>query len=295
MTRHPARRDLVWVLIATVLTFVVASALEMNEHLAALLARGEAWQVDEIPFTLLALASGMTWYARRRGREVTRTLARNRELAQALIALQDREQLALARELHDEFAQHCTAIRVEATYILRSGSLAQIGVAASRVAASAQALQDDVRRLVRRLRPSDLDELGLVEALRSLCDGWTRRTGIPCALRVSDDLPERGAAADTTLYRVAQEALTNVMRHAGATRVDVALTATARGLALRVADDGRGFVVSDPTTGLGLLGAKERAAASGGRLDIDSTPDAGTRLSLSLPPATRASGAEGLA
>lgn len=295
MTRHPARRDLAWVLLATVLTFVVASMLEMNEHLAALLARGEAWQVDEIPFTLLALASGMTWYARRRGREVTRMLERNRELAQALIALQDREQLALARELHDEFAQHCTAIRVEATYILRSGSLERIGDAARRVAVSAQALQDDVRCLVRRLRPSDLDELGLVEALRSLCDGWTRRTGIPCALRVSDDLPARDAAADTTLYRVAQEALTNVMRHAGATRVDVALTATAQGLALRVVDDGRGFVVSGPTTGLGLLGAKERAAASGGRLDIDSTPDAGTRLSLSLPPMTRASGAEGIA
>ncbi|HUD34029.1 MAG TPA: hypothetical protein VMR43_13605, partial [Variovorax sp.] len=120
--RAPARRDLAWVLAGTVLAFVVASVLEMHEHLSALLLRGEAWQVDELPFTLLALALGMTWYARRRGREAVRTLARNRELARALIALQDREQLALARELHDEFAQHCTAIRVEATYILRSDS-----------------------------------------------------------------------------------------------------------------------------------------------------------------------------
>lgn len=281
--RAPARRDLAWVLVATVLAFVAASVLEMHEHLSALLLRGEAWQVDELPFTLLALALGMAWYARRRGREAVRTLARNRELAQALIALQDREQLALARELHDEFAQHCTAIRVEATYILRSDSLDRIGEAARRVAASAQALQDDVRRLMRRLRPSDLDELGLVAALRALCDGWTRRTGIPCALGVADGLPERGAALDTTLYRVAQEALANVARHADATRVAVALTAGARSLTLRVEDDGRGFAATAPATGFGLLGARERAAALGGRLEIDSAPGAGTRLRLRLP------------
>lgn len=281
--RAPARRDLAWVLVGTVLAFVVASVLEMHEHLSALLLRGEAWQVDELPSTLLALALGMTWYARRRGREAVRTLARNRELARALIALQDREQLALARELHDEFAQHCTAIRVEATYILRSDSLDRIGDAARRVAASAQALQDDVRRLVRRLRPSDLDELGLVAALRSLCDGWTRRTGIPCALRVADALPERGAAVDTTLYRVAQEALANVARHANATRVAIALAVTAQDLTLCVEDDGRGFAVAARTTGFGLLGATERGAALGGRLEIDSAPGAGTRLRLRLP------------
>ncbi|MDM0103468.1 histidine kinase [Variovorax sp. J22R24] len=279
----PGRWDLAWVLGATVLTFVLSSAFEVRERLAAILDHAEAWQVDEIPLTLLALALGLAWYAMRRRQEAARLLAQNRELAQKLIALQDSERLALARELHDEFGQHCTAIRIEATYIQRSSSLEQIGEAARRASASAERLQDGVRRLVRRLRPAELDQLGLVAAMQSLCEAWTTRSGVPCVFQARGDLRERGEAVDTTIYRVTQEALANVVRHANATRVQIELAATSQHLSLSVEDDGHGFTVASPKRGFGLLGATERAAALGGSFEAESAPGAGTRIRMCLP------------
>jgi len=279
----PERFEFAAVLLATLLTFVLSSALELRERMTEFLAHGEAWQVDELPFTLVTLSLGLAWYARRRGLEASRLLAKNRELTQKLIALQDSERLSLARELHDEFAQHCTAIRIEATYIQRSNSLEHIGEAARRAAASAQSLQEGVRRLVRRLRPAELDQLGLVAAMQSLCEAWTTRSGVPCLFQSRGKLCEHGEAVDTTVYRVTQEALANVVRHADATRVNIELAATAEGLSLSVEDDGRGFSTAGPERGFGLLGATERAAALGGKLVADSAPGGGTRIRMQLP------------
>ncbi|MDM0073295.1 histidine kinase [Variovorax sp. J2P1-59] len=281
--RNPGRWDFAWVLVVTVLTFVLSSTFELRERLAVVFSHGEAWQVDEVPLTLVALSLGLAWYARRRGQEAARLLAQNRELAQKLIARQDDERLALARELHDEFGQHCTAIRIEATYIQRSRSLDQIGEAARRAAASAELLQDGVRRLVRRLRPAELDQLGLVAAMQSLCEAWASRSGVPCVFHSGGDLRQRGEAIDTTIYRVTQEALANVVRHANATRVKIELTATSQVLSLSVEDDGRGFTAATPERGFGLLGATERAAALGGSFEADSAPGAGTRIRMRLP------------
>jgi two-component system sensor histidine kinase UhpB len=198
----PERFEFAAVLLATLLTFGLSSALELRERMTDFLARGEAWQVDEIPFTLMA-----------------------------------------------------------------------------------QSLQEGVRRLVRRLRPAELDQLGLVEAMQSLCEAWTTRSGVPCLFHARGKLCENGEVVDTTVYRVAQEALANVVRHANATRVDIELAATPEGLSLRVEDDGRGFSLVAPERGFGLLGATERAAALGGRLVADSAPGAGTRIHMQLPPA----------
>jgi two-component system sensor histidine kinase UhpB len=280
---RPGRFDLAWVMLGTVLTFVLSSTLELHERLAAVFAHAEAWQADEVPLTLVALSLGLAWYARRRRQEAARLLAQNRELAQKLIALQDSERLELARELHDEFGQHCTAIRIEATYIQRSSSLEQIGEAARRAAASAELLQVGVRRLVRRLRPAELDQLGLVAAMQSLCDAWATRSGVRCQFQSRGDLRELGEAIDTTIYRVTQETLANVVRHAHATRVHIALSATPQLLTLSVEDDGRGFTAATPERGFGLLGATERAAALGGSFEADSAPGAGTRIRMQLP------------
>jgi signal transduction histidine kinase len=279
----PGRFDLAWVLVGTVSTFLLSSALELHERLASIFAYGEAWQVDELPLTLVALSLGLAWYARRRRQEAARLLVQNRELAQKLIAVQESERLELARELHDEFAQHCTAIRIEATYIQRSSSLEQIGEAARRAAASAELLQVGVRRLVRRLRPAELDQLGLVAAMQALCEAWATRSGVRCQFQSRGDLRQLGEAIDTTIYRVTQETLANVVRHANATRVSVELTATPRVLRLSVEDDGRGFTVATPERGFGLLGATERAAALGGSFEADSAPGAGTRIRMQLP------------
>ena len=278
-----ARLDLVWVLLATALSFALSSTFELQERLAASALRFEAWQLDEAPLTLTALALGLAWYAWRRRAETARLLAHNRELAQRLIAVQDNERLALARELHDDLAQHCTAIRIEAACIQRSRDSAQIGAAAQRAAAAAEVLQHSVRRLLRRLRPAELDELGLVAALRALCEACDERGGVCCVFRHDGALEGLGEAVDTAVYRVAQEALANVVRHAHATRVTVELAAERGLLTLCVRDDGCGFDTRHATHGLGLLGATERGAALGGQLQVVSAPGAGTRIRMTLP------------
>lgn len=277
------RSDLVWVALVPLATFALATRYELHEHLTKLTAQMERWQVDEIPLALLTLSIALAWYAWRRRNEASRLLARNRELTQQLIAVQDRERQALARELHDELAQHCTAIRIEATYIQRAQALDQIGAAARRAAASAEQLQAGVRRLLRRLRPTDLDELGLVDAMQSLCDDWAARSGVACRFRPQGGLRDCGDAMDTTIYRVAQEALVNVMRHAQATQVEIALVATPESVVLHVQDDGQGLATHAPAEGFGLLGATERAAALGGTLETRSAPGCGTQVRMCLP------------
>jgi two-component system sensor histidine kinase UhpB len=279
----PSATDLLWVLAATALTFALSSTFELQERLAASALRFEAWQLDEAPFTLTALALGLAWYAWRRRNETADLLARNRELAQQLIALQESERLALARELHDDLAQHCTAIRIEAACIQRSRDHQQAAAAAQRVADVAEGLHRSVRGLLRRLRPAELDELGLVAALHALCAAWRERSGVDCSFVHDGELDSLGNATDTALYRVTQEALANVMRHAGATRVRIELRVKSGALDLAVEDDGCGFDASTARRGLGLLGATERVAALGGQLRATSAPGGGTQLHASLP------------
>lgn len=277
------RADLAWVLAVPVAVFAVSGWLEFHERLVAWFARHEAWQVDELPLTLVALSLGLVWYAWRRLREVAALLRHNRELAQQLITLQESERLALARELHDELAQHCTAIRIEATCIQRARSLEDAGVAARRVASCAELLQVGVRRLLRRLRPAELDELGLVVALQALCSDWSSRTGTRCVFRHEGEVRGLGDAVDTAVFRVAQEALANVIRHAHAKQVQVELASTSHGVTLCVEDDGSGFTPTQRSRGFGLLGAAERAAALGGAFGTFSMPGQGTRVLLQLP------------
>lgn len=287
--RHPqsraAQTDLAWVLAAALLTFLLASRLELQERITRLTSSLEAWQVDELPTTLVALSLGLAWYAWRRRRESQRLLARNRELAQQLIAVQEGERLALARELHDELAQHCTAIRVEAAYIERSREPAQTAAAAQRAAASAELLYEGVRRLLRRLRPAELDELGLVAALQSLCESCETRSRLRCSFNHRGRLDGLGEATDTAVYRVTQEAMSNTVRHAHAQRlaIELGVDEDGRALSLRIEDDGGGFDPKARSRGLGLLGAAERAAALGGSIEVRSEPGGGTCIELRIP------------
>jgi two-component system sensor histidine kinase UhpB len=281
--RNRARIDLFAVLVVTTASFALASAFQWHERLAASAMRFEAWQLDEAPLMLTVLSLGLAWYAWRRRADTVQLLLHNRELAQRLIKVQDHERIAIARELHDDLAQHCTAIRLEAAFIERSRDVALIAASAQRTSAAAAALQQSVRRLLRRLRPSELDALGLVAALQSLCDDWHARSGLRCSFVHHGVAQPLGEALDTAVYRVVQEALSNVIRHARASGVRIELTADDQTLTLCVQDDGQGFDATRTTRGLGLLGIAERASALGGRLLATSSPGAGARLSLTLP------------
>ena len=119
-TGTPARSDLRWVAVATMLAYLLASTFELSEWLASRTAPFEVWQLDELPLTVAVLSLGLAWYGWRRWKDCARLLSDNRELARQLIAVQEREHIALARELHDELAQDCTAIRIEAAYLRRA-------------------------------------------------------------------------------------------------------------------------------------------------------------------------------
>ena len=317
VARHgaPRWRSDLWIVLAAVLAcYGVSLALDLNESLVKLLARQERWQLDELPLTGMVFAFGLAWYALRRRRETlselrlreqaearaSELLAHNRELAQQLIAVQESERLALSRELHDELGQRCSAILIETACLRRCAAddrAALLG-AAARADMAAQSLYQLVGGMLRRLRPANLDALGLVAALQELCESWEARSGVACVFHfdaMDELLPER---INIAVYRVAQEALTNVTRHAHANQVRLALARHrvndgAGDLRLTITDDGRGMDTTRTTHGLGLLGASERAAALGGELTVESAPGAGVRLSLRVPlPAAAAAVAE---
>lgn len=295
--------DLVLVAVATGAAFAAAAALDLHELFAGWVSVYEHWQVDELPATLLVLAASLAWFAFRRWREarsevarrravevqVRELLERNRDLAQRLIQVQEAERRALARELHDELGQTCNGIRVEAAYImnLAEGDKEAAAASARRIADAAEALYLLVRDMLRRLRPAVLDDLGLLPALQELCESWEERTGIACSF-VPQGLAEDFAPDDASaiaLYRVVQEGLTNVLRHAAASRVRIALRLAEEGRRLRLTleDDGRGMDQARPSEGLGLLGMRERIAGLGGELAIESAPGQGVRLTVALP------------
>ena len=298
--RGAARRDFGWVAALTLLSFALSVSWQLTERLAGWMQRFEPWQLDELPLCLTVLGVGVAWFAWRRQMEAQTLLAQNRALARQLIAVQESERVALARELHDEMAQHCTAIRLEAAYMQRAQGLmhspgvepgAQLEAmcaAAQRAAQTAEQLYQSLRGLLRRLRPPELDELGLVAALQAMCQAWSARAGVVCVFTAEGQLPVSGVgttiARDTALYRVAQEALSNVMRHAQARQVRMSLSLDQpAGLALTVSDDGCGFERDLHPLGLGLRGAQERAAIFGGQLQLSSALGTGTCLRLQLP------------
>ena len=142
------------------------------------------------------------------------------------------------------------------------------------------------------LRPSMLDHLGLVPSIRTLAEGVMSRTGIAIELRLSDDMPRLTSPVEVLLYRVTQEALTNIVKHARAGRATIALTLESARVVLAIDDDGVGFDPerlrkAAPPHGVGLVGMRERVTYYGGRIDIRSEPGGGVHIRVAIPIAAR--------
>jgi signal transduction histidine kinase len=294
--------DLAVVAVLTVAVFLFAIRFELSERLDQWTLRYEPWQIDELPAALMTLFAGLMWFSWRRTRQAQRAmreriaaeervvalLLSNHNLARQLILVQENERRSLARELHDEVGQDCTAIRADATYILRARPDDSAGIAASaqRIAATSERLYALVKRMLRQLRPMTLDSLGLVPALQELCEHWEEQTGVSCGFfpfAVPDDLDDPTCI---TLFRLVQEGLTNVGRHANASQVRVELRRgdPDRQLILRIEDDGCGLPAGgDRQTGFGLTGMRERVAGLQGQLRISSSPGQGVRIEAVLP------------
>ena len=207
----------------------------------------------------------------------------SRDVVRRVVEAQEQERARLARELHDETGQALTSILLGLKPLERAAQTDEARAAVADVRALVVETLQDVRRLAVELRPSALDDFGLVPAVQRLADTFREHSGLEVELESALGEERLPHDAETALYRVIQEAFTNVVKHAGATRVSVLLRRKP-GVALAVVeDDGRGF---DPTAtradALGLAGMRERLALLGGRLRVESSA-AGTTLVAEVP------------
>jgi two-component system, NarL family, sensor histidine kinase UhpB len=202
-----------------------------------------------------------------------------RESSARALAAQEAERLRIARELHDEIGQTLTAVALRAEHAAGQGGPERRDLA--ELAEVVQQSLQDVRRISRELRPEALDELGLVNALIALCWRVAEQSGLQIHRRLEGGLPELSPDVELAIYRVAQEALTNAMRHSKATEATVSLYRENGELVLIVADDGRGLP-EHVTEGGGLTGMRERAMLIGAALTINSVPGTGVEVTLRL-------------
>jgi two-component system, NarL family, sensor histidine kinase UhpB len=204
------------------------------------------------------------------------------EAARIALAAQEGERLRVARELHDEIGQTLTAVTIQAERAAE-GDLATASEGLRRLADAVRETLDEVRRIARELRPEALDDLGLVNALIALCSRVDAQDGPRVRRELDGNLPPLSPDVELVVYRIAQESLTNAVRHSHARSVTVSLKADAETVILRVTDDGRGIPSQLPAGTAGMAGMRERARLVGGRLAIESRAGEGTEVGLTIP------------
>ena len=213
------------------------------------------------------------------------------ELSQVLrstVEDQEAERQRIARELHDSLGQTLTLLQLgldELGHSLPAGETTREQLAALK--ALAKGVGSEVNRLAWEIRPTALDDLGLETAIHHLIETWSERLNLRFDLRLVLDDRRLNPAIETTLYRVLQEAITNIARHANATRVAVLLEASEKEVSMIVEDNGRGFCSTEsaemPSKRLGLLGIRERLSLVSGTLEVELTPDQGCTLYIRVP------------
>lgn len=205
-----------------------------------------------------------------------------RELASRLDDVLESERRRLARELHDDLGQELTAMRLEVEALRAVARDERMAPRVQRIGGAIERAHGAVRLILESLRPRILDEEGLEAAVHWLARQFRERTGRACAPTVSLR-GEPDAEVGLAVFRIVQEALTNVARHAHATRVDVTLRGDARGVTLTVVDDGLGLAPEANARRHGMVGMRERALAVGGALTVSPATPHGTRVDASLP------------
>jgi signal transduction histidine kinase len=235
-------------------------------------------------------AENMERAADRHYAEVEHARRELQQLSARLLEIEEEGKRSLSRELHDEIGQALALLQIEISRV--QGLLPAQPEAARERLRSARELAErtvqSIRHMSLLLRPALLDDLGLTPALQFQLEEFLRRSGITCDFveeGVSDQLPD---AVKTCVYRVVQEALHNCEKHSGAVSVRVAVRQQPGCLLVEVEDNGRGFMINEQgmpsrSSGLGLLGIRERAAIAGGSLVIDSKPGRGTRIAMRIP------------
>ena len=213
-----------------------------------------------------------------------------RHLSHQILQAQEEERLRISRDLHDEIAQTLVGINVQLATLTREAAGGPKGLQ-QKIECAQQMVEksvENVHQFARKLRPALLDDLGLIPALHAFMKTFTKQTGVHTSLTAIEAVERLDTAKRTVLFRVAQEALTNVARHAQASRVAVIIQKLPDGICMKIKDDGKSFQVDSVLHGkgrqhLGMLGMRERLEMVGGSFEVESTPGKGTAIIAEIP------------
>ena len=254
------------------LTFTLWGLHHLDYPLLRPLGTGVLWGVFADVLLIMSAAVGTMFLVLHDGRrQLEMRTAQLEELTRMLLRAQEDERRRIARELHDEAGQILTAVKIELDLDGRKEASEMVGRALHQV-----------RNLSNLLRPTALDDLGLLPALRSLVDEFGQRTRLAIELEGAETLPSLASDVQVVIYRVVQEGLTNVARHARARSAWVRFHVSGGRVRLTIEDDGQGLS-GDLVPHLGLLGMRERVTAVGGTLSVASRPGAGLRVEIEVP------------
>jgi PAS domain S-box-containing protein len=216
-----------------------------------------------------------------------------RHLSHQILQAQEEERMRISRDLHDEIAQTLVGLNVHLTNLTReaAGGPKSLQQKIARTRKMVEKSVEKVHQFARKLRPSLLDDLGLIPALHAFMKGFATRTGVRAKLTAFAAVERLDTAQRTVLFRVAQEALTNVARHAQASRVDVTIERLPDSACMKIKDNGKSFQVNRAMHGkgskhLGLLGMRERLEMVGGSFEVESSPASGTTVTAKIPYST---------
>jgi two-component system sensor histidine kinase UhpB len=300
-----ARRDMVLVVVISTAAAIICVKFNLSEALMEWTRPYERLQLDELPAVLLIFATCLIWFSSRRYFEAQRqlelrraiegkladALAENQRLAQQYVDMQEYERKALARDLHDELGQYLNVIKLDAVSIRDDPQPTSplVNSVARAMIENVDRVYGVVAGLIRQLRPVGFDELGVAAALEYCVNDWRARlSDATIDLSIETDLDALDEIRSLALFRLVQEALTNVARHSRATQVQIRIIGRREPDALEIvqvsiADNGCGANIDAPRTGLGLVGMRERVAAFGGSLKLASHPGGGFKIIASLP------------
>ena len=302
-----ALSDAMAVALISVAAAIVCAKFDVSELLVRWTRPLERLQLDEAPVVLLVIAVCLIWFSARRYFEAQRELqlrrdaetllaaasAENQRLALKYVDMQESEHKALARDLHDELGQYVNAMKLDAVSIRDATAERSSAVHAMALAiiASLDRVHGVLRGLIGRLRPVGFDDLGMLAALDHFIGEWrVRLPTVSIEVATGGDLDQLDETRGLVIYRLVQEAMTNIARHAAATRVSISIVRSpvSDRIEVAIADNGRGADLRTPRAGLppgglGLIGMRERVSALGGELSLVTAPHAGFKVCAVLP------------
>lgn len=278
--------DLILVPATFIISYAVSAQYNFSEqYIAWSVSLENEFNIDELPLALLATISAMVWFSARRYAEIQELLKLNHQLLNHANRMQEEERRRIAQDLHDDLGQYLNAIRIESTSITLAKDIdSDTRLSAQRIAEHSSHAYNTAKQLMYKLRPVALDDLGLSAALNHLISTWQHpNSDTKFEIKILGEIDTLSEYLSIDVYRVIQECLTNIARHANAKHVALEIFAENKLLTLKISDDGLGFRMDEILKGFGLAGMRERIEAHAGSFNIESTLGQGTIIKALVP------------